>query len=45
MKLGAAVILEATTSGSWPLALPMKESIRLSPSSVPSNSESTFFKA
>jgi len=36
-------MLEATSAGSLPLALPMKESIRLSPSS--SNSERTFFKA
>jgi len=43
IKLGAAVMLEATSSGSLPLALPIKESIRLSPSS--SNSERTLFKA
>ena len=43
IKLGAAVILEATSLTSFPFALPIKESIRLSPSS--SNSDKTFFKA
>lgn len=43
MKLGADWISEATVSGSFPLALPINESIKLSPSS--SSSDKTFFKA
>lgn len=43
MKLGAAVIDDSTSDTSLPFALPMNESIKLSPSS--SNSERTFFKA
>lgn len=38
-------MLVATSDGSYPLALPMNESIRLSPSSSVSNSERTLFKA
>jgi|APSaa5957512535_1039671.scaffolds.fasta_scaffold62677_1 hypothetical protein len=43
MKLGAAVIEDSTSETSLPFALPMNESIKLSPSS--SNSERTLFKA
>ena len=43
MKLGAASIEDSTSFTSFPLALPINESIKLSPSSY--NSLRTFFKA